>query len=319
MRIYTVEAHEQGVLFIDWEAQFRLTVEHVAEMLTAYSDCLEPYWVCLPLRTTNACSQIEPEWICWDPAKRDAWVREFPASATTDPAALPFYRANMTFEEFVSAFGSWYAAGRDTAAFVGLRAGESLNRWRAVTAEDGRRLDGLKWTTEIGGGCFNAYPIYDWSTEDVWTFLGRSGLPYNRLYDLMQKAGLKLSQMRICEPYGDEQRRGLWLYHIVEPETWGRVAARVAGANTGALYSRERGNVMGNAAIRLPDGLTWKAYAEFLLVTMPPATSEHYRSKIAVWLRWYQTHGYPDLVIPDALDGDLGAKDRPSWRRRCGA
>jgi predicted phosphoadenosine phosphosulfate sulfurtransferase len=26
--------------------------------------------------------------------------------------------------------------------------------------------------------------------------------------------------MRICEPFGPEQRQGLWLYHVIEPERW---------------------------------------------------------------------------------------------------
>src|SRR5581483_4365691 len=81
-----------GVLFIDWEAQFRLTVEHVAACLAEYADCAESYWVALPLTTVNGCSQIEPEWTCWDPRCRDLWVREHAPAALTDPDFYPFYR-----------------------------------------------------------------------------------------------------------------------------------------------------------------------------------------------------------------------------------
>jgi predicted phosphoadenosine phosphosulfate sulfurtransferase len=320
MHLVAEEARRRGTrvgcLFIDWEAQFTATIEHARSMMEEYADCIDPYWIALPLLTTNACSQIEPEWTCWDPAKRDLWVRDLPPEAVA-AEDLPFYRFNMTFEEFVPEFSEWYAGGQECACFVGIRTQESLNRWRAVTSEDGIRLDGVKWTTHVRGGAYNIYPIYDWTTEDIWTFHGKKGLPYNRLYDLMHKAGLSVSQMRICEPYGDEQRRGLWLYHILEPELWARVAFRVAGANTGALYSRERGSVMGNGKISLPPGMTWKSYAEFLLDTMPAATAEHYKNKITVWLRWYQKHGFPDLNIPDFVDNDCGAKDTPSWRRVC--
>jgi predicted phosphoadenosine phosphosulfate sulfurtransferase len=48
---------------------------------------------------------------------------------------------------------------------------------------------------------------------------------------------------------------------------------------------------------------------------MPPTTAEHYRNKIAVFLRWYQVRGYPDGIIPD--DGPENAKGHPSWRRIC--
>lgn len=30
----------------------------------------------------------------------------------------------------------------------------------------------------------------------------------NRLYDLMHQAGLTIHQQRICQPYGDDQRKG---------------------------------------------------------------------------------------------------------------
>lgn len=33
----------------------------------------------------------------------------------------------------------------------------------------------------------------------------------------MYQAGVPLRHMRICEPFGPEQRQGLWLYHVIEP------------------------------------------------------------------------------------------------------
>lgn len=59
-----------GVLFIDWEAQFDLTIQFVDQLFTMYADYIDPYWVALPFLTTNACSQFEPEWICWEVASK---------------------------------------------------------------------------------------------------------------------------------------------------------------------------------------------------------------------------------------------------------
>ena len=304
-----------GVLFVDWEAQYQLTIAHTQTLFERYADSIDPHWVALPLRTTNATSVYEPEWTCWEPSKRDLWVRQPPANAITDSAHYPFYTDNMTFEEFVPAFGHWYAQGQLCACFVGIRADESLNRWWALAREDKATLDGKAWTTWTGRHTYNAYPIYDWKRADIWTYHGRHpDRAYNPVYDRMHQAGLTLSQMRICEPYGDEQRRGLWLYQIIEPGTWGRVVARVAGANSGALYAGEMGNVMGNIKIVLPVGHTWQSFAMFLLASMPPSTAEHYRNKIAVWLRWYQQRG---MEIADELPKDTGAEDMPSWRRVC--
>ena len=309
-----------GLLLIDWEAQFRLTIDHVAACFKGYADCTEPYWVALPLTTVNACSQIEPEWVCWDERKRDLWVRHLPEGdgVVSDPDRFPFYRHRMTFEEFAPEFGRWFAGDALTCHLVGLRAGESLNRMRSILSSRKTRFRGKCWTTWLGGPAWNAYPLYDWKAEDVWTYTAREAKPYNRAYDRMHQAGLTVSQMRICEPFGDEQRRGLWLWHVLEPDSWAKLVARVSGAGMGALYCIEKGNAMGNGAVSLPDGMTWKAFAEFLLATMPKPTADHYRAKIAVWQRWYEVNrDMPASAFADALDGDLTGLDQPSWRRVC--
>src|SRR6478752_3194880 len=234
-----------GVLLVDLEAQYRLTIEHAEAMFARYAEWIEPYWVALPLNLRNAVSQFEPQWCCWDPEERDRWVRQPPAMAITDPARFPFFRHRMEFEEFVPKFGEWYGGGKLTACFVGIRTDESLNRWRTITRAAKQRFEGIPWTTRVTGPLYNMYPIYDWRTQDIWVYHGKTGQPYNALYDRMHQAGLTIAQARICQPYGDDQRRGLWLYHLIEPETWGRVVARVGGANQGALYVQERGNVLG--------------------------------------------------------------------------
>lgn len=305
-----------GLLFIDWEAQYQLTIRHVEEQFRLYENHVDPFWVALPMTTTNACSQFEPEWICWEHGKQERWVRDPHKMSITDESRFPFYYYGMTFEEFVPAFGHWYGREAPAACFVGIRTRESLNRWRSIAAGKKRSLDGRCFTTWAGKSTWNIYPIYDWTAEDDWTYFARSGKPYNQLYDRMHQAGISIHQMRICEPYGDEQRKGLWLFQVVEPETWGRIVARVAGANTGAIYANECGNVMGNIRISKPDGRTWKQFAEFLLSSMPHKTADHYRDKIAVWLHWYEVN--QDLTeIPDEVPGDTGSKDMASWRRVC--
>lgn len=305
-----------GLLFIDWEAQFDLTIKHAERIFDLYSNHVEPYWICLPLLTTNACSHYEPEWICWETGKEEIWVRQKPGHCISSQSFFPFYRYPMTFEEFVPAFGHWYADDQLTASFVGIRAGESLNRWRTIAGHGGK-FEGRNWTNWIGKTTYNIYPLYDWKAEDIWTYHAKHpDKIHNPLYDRMHQAGLSVNQMRICEPYGDEQRKGLWLFQIIEPETWSKVCSRVAGANTGALYGNENGNIMGNVKITKPSGYSWKSFAQFLLSSMPPSTADHYKDKIAVWLRWY--HNNEGLAeIHDELPGDTGGKDMPSWRRVC--
>lgn len=43
--------------------------------------------------------------------------------------------------------------------------------------------------------------------------------------------------MRICEPFGPEQRQGLWLYHVIEPERWAAMCERACGVRSGGIYA----------------------------------------------------------------------------------
>jgi len=308
-----------GVLFVDLEGQYKLTIDFILECLDMYKDYIEPYWVALPLNLRNAVSMYEPQWMCWDPEREADWIRKPPKMAITDESFFPFFHRRMEFEEFVPEFGRWYSQGESTGCLVGIRSDESLNRYRTVASEVKRTIQGKKWTTWVGGSVFNVYPIYDWQTRDDWIYAGKSGNPYNRLYDLMYKAGLSIHQSRICQPYGDDQRKGLWLFHLIEPETWARVVARVNGANQGALYARKTGNILGMIKIDKPPGHTWQSFAMMLLESMPTCTSEHYKDKIAVFLHWWAARGYEDGIPDEATSLEEAKKEKPSWRRVCKA
>lgn len=309
-----------GVLFIDLEAQYALTIAHAEQMFRMYADHIEPYWVCLPIKLRNAVSNYEPVWCAWEPDKRDDWVRPMPEGlgVISDPAYFDFFEPWMEFEEFIELFAVWYSKGRDTAAFIGIRADESLNRYRTVAVWDKEMHFGKRWTTKVIDRVYNVYPIYDWRVGDIWRYHAECPeKPHNEVYDRMHLAGVPFSHMRLCQPYGDDQRRGLWLFHLIEPQTWARVVARVNGANSGALYIEEHGNVTGYNKITLPRGHTWKSFANLLLATMPEVTREHYLKRFRAWLKGWHSRGYRN-GIPDVAPPELEKKYwAPSWRRIC--
>lgn len=306
-----------GILLVDLEAQYKFTIEHAIEMYDKYKDISEPFWVCLPIALRNAVSVYEPKWKCWDDEEKQNWVRQKPEIAIGDSNYFDFFYDGMEFEEFVPLFGEWYSQGKSCACFVGIRTDESLNRFRTISSTKKTTHNGKQWTTKVTDNVYNIYPIYDWKTQDVWAFHGKTGLCYNRLYDYMHKAGLSIHQMRICQPYGDDQRRGLWLFHLIEPTTWSKIVSRVNGANSGALYVQDNGNINGYNKIKKPPGHTWKSFAKMLINSMPPKTKEHFENKIILFRKWWIERGYaPD--IPDEADYALEAKrDVPSWRRVC--
>lgn len=307
-----------GVMMIDLEGQYKITIDHVQRCYDMYKDYIEPYWVCLPIHLRNAVSVYETHWICWDKDKKDAWIRQPPKMGITDELYFPFFHKGMEFEEFVPLFGQWYGQGELTACFVGIRSDESLNRYRTIASQYKIPFEKKQWTTQVLPNLYNIYPIYDFKTEDDWIYQGKfRDKPYNTLYDYMYKAGLPLHLMRICQPYGDDQRRGLWLFHLIEPETWARIVARVNGANSGAMYINETGNINGYRRISKPTGHTWQSFAMLLLKSMPPKTKNHYANKIAIFYKWWTERGYPE-GIPDEAPYELETKrDVPSWRRVC--
>jgi predicted phosphoadenosine phosphosulfate sulfurtransferase len=307
-----------GVLIVDLEGQYQFTIEHILETIKEYSDYIDLHWVCLPIHLRNAVSVYEPFWKCWDAERKEDWIRELPKNSISDPNFFPFFRDGMEFEEFVPEFGEWYSKGELTACLVGIRSDESLNRYRTISSKSKITFQEKVYTTKVAKNVFNVYPIYDWKTEDIWIYHAKfPDKRYNQLYELMHKAGLSIHQQRICQPYGDDQRRGLWLFHLIEPETWAKVVARVNGANSGALYITESGSINGYNRITKPENHTWKSFSEMFLNSIPEKTKEHYLNKIYTFIKWWEERGY-ETGIPDEAPYILESKKlAPSWRRVC--
>lgn len=306
-----------GVFIVDLEAQYEMTIRHLEEMVKMYADHIDLHWLCFPLLLRNAVTNFEPRWMCWDPSKKDIWVRQLPKQAA-DNSKYPFFQEGLEFEELIILFGLWYAEGKSCGGFIGIRADESLNRYRTIAVSDKKMHDGNRYTTHVGDNLFNVYPIYDWRTEDIWRFHSKHPeLPHNEIYDQMQKAGVAISQQRLCQPYGDDQRKGLWLYHILEPQTWFKLIARVNGANSGALYIQDSGNMTGYNKISKPDGHTWKSFCNLLLKSMPKKTRDHYISRFQRFIAGWRGRGYV-ADLPDEAPKVLeDAHWAPSWRRMC--
>ena len=310
-----------GILIIDLEAQYKATIDHMKEIIKKYKKNIELFWVCLPLLLRNAVSNFEPRWCCWDKNKKESWVRDFPKDIEVikDYDYFDFFQEKMEFEEFMILFGEWYSEKKYlTAGFVGIRADESLNRFRTIASKYKEMHNEKRFTTKVSDNLYNIYPIYDWKTEDIWKYhkINKEN-EYNKIYDLMYKAGLSINQMRLCQPYGDDQRRGLWLYHILEPETWFKVVCRVNGANSGSLYIQENGNINGYNKINKPSNHTWKSFCKLLLSTMPEKTRDHYLIKFKTFLQWWNNRGYKNGIPDEAPVSLENKKIVPSWRRLC--
>ena len=248
-----------GVFHQDFEAQYKQTTEFVTRMFENNLEDIDPYWVCLPMGSRCAVSNYQMYWYTWDPDEKDKWVREMPSmpyiiNLNNNP--FDFYKYKMVQEDLYADFADWFSRQHKgkSICLLGIRADESLNRFRAYANARKDLIDNKQWTTKMGKNWYNAYPLYDWTTKDVWIANGKYGFDYNKIYDLFYKAGLSIHQMRV-------------VYRVLEPDTWVRVVGRVQGANFGAMYGNTK--LLGSRRITLPKGHTWRSYVKFLLATLP--------------------------------------------------
>ncbi|WP_061564879.1 DUF3440 domain-containing protein [Heyndrickxia coagulans] len=320
-----------SVLYIDLEAQYKATIQHVQELIEETDDVVERfYWCALPLSLRNAVSVIQPKWICWDEKDKKKWVRPMPknkhvVNEHNYPEEWTWFRRGMEFEEFILYFAEWFNKkhGGKTAAGIGIRSNESFNRFTTIISEKKIRYNDYGWTTKVKLGTrhlnvYNFYPLYDWETEDIWGAVSKLDLKYNYIYELMYKNGLSIHEQRLCQPYGDDQRNGLDQFRALEPETWEKVLNRVHGVNFGNIYART--SLLGNIKSEKPEGMTWEQYAVFLLESLglyAPELRDHYYKKIKTFMAWYEKEEGVKLTdIPEEADKKLeSAKKVASWRR----
>lgn len=312
------------VLFIDMEAQYLMTIEHIKTLKNKLEYIRDFYWVCLPLSLRNAVSVFEPRWICWEKAKKEKWVREMPEFAINeDNNIFPFFRYAMEFEEFVPEFEKWYSEKYNDSLcghFVGIRCDESLNRFRTIVSMKKDRFKDKPWTTRDKPleNTYSIYPIYDWRTEDDWIATFKYNLEYNYVYELMYKNGLGIHQQRLCQPFGDDQKNGLDQYRAIEAENWDRLLKRVAGVNFGNIYCRT--SALGNIKSEKPAHLTWQEWALYLLESIGiynKKLEKHYAKKIKKFFQyWEEKCGCTLDMIEDEADKKMESlKIVPSWRR----
>lgn len=343
-----------GVFHQDFEAQYSMTTEYVAETFEKNLPYIEPYWVCLPMAARTALSSYEMYWYPWDASKKDIWVREMPDKPyviNLDNNPIYYYKYKMHQEDLAKQFGRWYKdfhGGGKTICLLGLRASESLQRYSGILNKKYGYSE-CCWISKLFKDVWCASPLYDWSVNDIWVANYKFGYTYNKLYDLYYKAGLKPEQMRVASPFNDYAKDSLNLYRVLEPETWTRLLGRVKGANFTAIYAKTK--AMGYKNVTLPEGYTWEAYTQFLLETLPRRLRRNYVEKFITSIKfWYEKGGglseeaITELIqkgynirrngisnytkdkksrivfigqISDDTDDINSTKDIPSWKRMC--
>ena len=241
-----VKAH-----FYDEEALHPPTIEYVERVRNDPDVDLE--WYCLPVQHRNACSNEQPFWYCWNPDEKDIWCRDLPEDCITEH---PRFKFGMSMQDW----GTENFRNTNHVVIQGIRTEESLRRYRAVAMKKDENF-----ICKPDKGVYFAYPIYDWSSADVWRLVKVKNADYNRTYDVFNRSeqyGNLLGQ-RVCPPYGEEPLRGLHLYAECFPELWSKMINRVKGASTAARY----GNTEMYSQGYKPEHTDWKQHVTNLLET----------------------------------------------------
>jgi predicted phosphoadenosine phosphosulfate sulfurtransferase len=311
-----------NVFYIDFEAQYKATIEHVYE-LKKLSQISNFYHFCLPLENEdNPSSIFRPTWIPWDENERHLWVREMPDDVINQHnVQLEIFKKGQEWEDVLANYPKWLMRKHNVdkvAILVGIRTDESYNRFRSIAF--GKNLyKNIKWTTAIGKGVYNIYPIYDWSTEDIWHAVYKCNLKFNNIYELLYKNGVGIHQQRICQPFGADQRVSLNQWASLEPDTWHKIVNRVAGANFGNLYAKT--SLLGYNKSEKPPHMSWEEYAVFLLESIGLYSKDlmnHYVRKINILFEYLKKEADIDKKqIKEEHKGGTEASliDWISWKR----
>jgi predicted phosphoadenosine phosphosulfate sulfurtransferase len=239
------------------------TVEYMARV--AQDPELEFRWYCVPIYHRNACSTESPSWHPWAPEDRERWVRPLPPLAITDYAG--FTRQGIA-EQMPALFPP---AGGTLGNLMGIRAQESMSRYRAIASKTGH----LAWMSPTPTRWItNCYPVYDWQTEDVWRAPARFGWDYNRAYDVMEAEGMARHAQRCAPPFGEQPIRGLYTFKTCWPALWAKMVDRVPGAATAARYANTELYAVGISDSDLPEGVTWREWTVMQLRQLPPASRQ---------------------------------------------
>jgi len=252
------EAVERGrkltAFFLDQEAEYENTILVVRGMMQ--HENVIPMWFQVPIYMTNATSWQEYFLYAWGPGEQ--WMRE------KDPIAVQSIDGDYP-KRFYDFFKWYETKNTDAAYLVGLRADESLTRYRAVTKHPG--WNGIRWGS-MDGNIKTFYPIYDWTVYDVWKFIHDYDIQYNKIYDLMFLDGQSIYKgMRISNLIHEKSYKCLVDLPRYEPETYDKLCRRISGIATANRYASEK-LVFNNET--LPSHYkSWKEFRDFLLENIP--------------------------------------------------
>lgn len=296
------------VVHRDEEIMYPGTFEYVRRTAER-TDEIDLHWVIAGQPIHNAYDRFNPYWWVFDPLAEDRWVRGYPGHGEPQLPGRPAYWIDNQEIRYISGFKlfplrgyrgwedwdelTWQQRLRrakkeqypynpevaQVVSMVGMRTEESRGRYLALLSMQG-------WFTGVGQpGNVTGYPLFDWSTADVWKFIKDGGFDYNEAYDVMTRYGMKGPAQRIAPPTFAEGSDTLKMASQAWPQWWERVCNRVGGLRRAAQF--------GKVAIkpRKNPGQSWEdVYRDELMnpEVVPPWIAERAQTLVKITLRWHK-------------------------------
>ena len=228
-------------------------------------------WYCVEVKHFNCFNELSEEetFVCWDERKRDVWVRQPPSFAITSHPLLKPRKDN--YQSFMP------RVCMDGITMTGVRAAESVQRLQYMAKMNlgGKGMTGRK----------QVYPIYDWSTNDVWLYLRDEKVDIPQIYLYLWQSGTARNQLRVSQFFSVDTAKSLVQMNEYYPDLMERVIRREPNAYLAALYWDSEMFGRRSRARRQAEGTEpakdYKALLTEMLSDMPRYFNTPHKMKVA--------------------------------------
>jgi predicted phosphoadenosine phosphosulfate sulfurtransferase len=179
-------------------------------------------WFCLEVRHFSCFNLLEQEenFICWDSARKNTWVRQPPKFAVMQHQCMR-NRVN-TYQEFLIKHNA------DGICITGVRMAESLQRSKYMTSsfssKRGLARGNMVWV------------IYDWKDTDIWRYLYEQNITIPDIYLFLYQSGSSLRNLRVSQFFSVDTAKSLVKMNEYYPDLMDRIIRREPNAYLAALY-----------------------------------------------------------------------------------
>ena len=255
-----------GLFFLDEEVVYQSTVEMVEYLMNMYPENTNRFWLQIPFNLTNSTSLEESQLMAWNQADKKRWMRKRDSKnilnqTWSHKTKIADKTKGFGFYDLIENFELSF---ENTAFLIGLRADESLNRYRTMVKNPG--FKNIMWSTKKNKN-FNFYPIFDWGFHDVWKYIGENKLKYHKYYDYCFKKGKGVNEIRVSSLTHEKSFKSIQDLPEFEPKTYEKLLKRIKGIS----FSQETGRDKKMFKVqKLPKNIkTWFEYKEILLENYP--------------------------------------------------